>query len=140
MYAMGISSSNRVIVTGAAGNLGSKIAKHLSQSQWRLELLDNKASEQVICADLSRYTEDWVKRFSGAAAVIHLAGASWPYDDWSLLQSGNIDALVNVLEASVANGVSRFVFASSLLTMDGYKNARGIIRPQMPARPLSPMD
>jgi uronate dehydrogenase len=91
----------------------------------------------IFPADLSRYTGDWVEKITGATAVIHLAGASWPYSNWPSLQSGNIDALLNVLEASLAGGIPRFIFASSLLTMEGYKHTGGMIHPHMPARPLS---
>ena len=49
----------------------------------------------------------------------------------------NVDAVLNVLRASIAGGVQRFVFASSLLTMEGYRDSEGQIRPDMPARPTS---
>jgi nucleoside-diphosphate-sugar epimerase len=132
-----IAKLDRIIVTGAAGNLGRKICQHLAVSGWNIDPIVIEPADHVFRADLASYTEDWVDRFKGASAVIHLAGAAWPYNDWSSLQSGNIDALMNVLEASVVGGVPRFIFASSLLTMDGYKNTAGIIRPNMPATPRS---
>lgn len=128
-----------VLVTGAAGNLGKKVALHFSQLGCDLVLLDRdpRGSSDIREADLSAFDESWTGRFRAADIVIHLAGAAWPYRDWPALQQANVDALVNVLDASVAGGVRRFVFASSLLTMEGYRDTDGPIRPDMPPRPAS---
>jgi len=68
---------------------------------------------------------------------VHLAGDSWPYRHWPSLQSRNIDALLNVLEACVAGAVKRFVFPSSLLTMDGHQDGEGPLDVSVEAWPLS---
>lgn len=128
-----------VLVTGAAGGLGKKVALHFSQIGCDLILLDRdpRGSSDITEADLSVFDESWTGRFRGADIVVHLAGAAWPYRDWPALQRANVDALANVLDASMAGGVRRFVFASSLLTMEGYRDTDGPIRPDMPPCPMS---
>jgi uronate dehydrogenase len=128
-----------IVITGAAGNLGRKITQHLSARGCDLILLDQRGDpgSEILETDLSTYDPGWVRHMQNADAVIHLAGAAWPFRDWLALQRANIDALVNVLGASTAGRVRRFVYASSLLTMEGYRDLEGQIRPDMPPRPAS---
>jgi uronate dehydrogenase len=128
-----------IVITGAAGNLGRKITRHLSARGCDLVLFDQRGDPEdgILETDLSTYDAGWAHHMQNAEAVIHLAGAAWPFRDWVALQRGNIDAIVNVLRASIAGRVRRFVFASSLLTMEGYRDGEGQIRPDMPARPMS---
>ena len=128
-----------VLITGAAGNLGTKVAQHFAQLGCELTLVDRDGGKRpdIFEADLSIFDEDWARHFRASDIVVHLAGAAWPYRDWLALQRANIDALVNVLQASAAGAVRRLVFASSLLTMEGYRDTDGPIHPDMPPRPTS---
>jgi NAD-dependent epimerase/dehydratase family protein len=129
-----------VVITGAAGNLGTKLSSHFAQLGCNLTLLDMRprGRPDIIEADLCEPGGSWTQHIHAANVVIHLAGATWPYQDWSDLQRSNIDALINVLNCCVDDRAPRrLVFASSLLTMDGYRNSTDIISPDMPARPTT---
>lgn len=109
-----------VLITGAAGNLGAKLAAHLL-GRTRLMLVDRVGSEQVQAADLSQWG-DWTAHFAGVEAVIHLAGNPVAYHDWPELIGPNVDAMLNMYEAAAANGVRRVIFASSNHVMGGYQD------------------
>lgn len=126
----------RVLITGAAGNLGSKLRRHL-QDRCELILLDNNAMDPAILGvDLSRWEERWVNHFKGVEVVVHLAGNPVANAVWPDLVGPNIDAMLNVYEAAAREGVRRFVFASSNHVMGGYQ-AESLLRitPQLPPRP-----
>jgi uronate dehydrogenase len=103
--------SARVLITGAAGNLGRKLAEHLAP-RCALTLLDRVASPRVIAADLSVWSDDWVRHFKSVDSVVHLAGNPAAYHDWPELIGPNIDAVVNVFEAAARSGVRRVIFAN----------------------------
>lgn len=109
-----------VLITGACGNLGSKLAANLC-GRTRIVRLDRCAGDDVHAVDLST-PGDWNSFFDGVEAVVHLAGNPVAYHDWAELVGPNVDAMLNVYEAAAANGVRRFVFASSNHVMGGYQN------------------
>jgi nucleoside-diphosphate-sugar epimerase len=106
----------RVLITGAAENLGAKLVAHLSDRR-ELVLLDKPDGE------LSVWDERWVSRFEGGDAVVHLAGDPVAYHSWDELTGPNIDAVLNVIEAAVRAGVKRLIFASSNHVMGASKTA-----------------
>ena len=119
----------RVLITGAAGNLGTKLARHLT-GQCELVLLDKPDG------DLGEWDDRWVARFAGANAVVHLAGDPVAYHDWSELTGPNIDAVLNVFEAAARSGAKRLIFASSNHVMGGYQDGEPIpIAPDLPPKP-----
>lgn len=123
-----------VLITGAAGNLGAKLAAHLS-GRTRLVLLDRAAGDGVQAADLARWGE-WSRHFDGVEAVVHLAGNPVAYRDWPDLLAPNVDAKLNVYEAAAVHGVRRVVFASSNHVMGGYQDGPPVpITENLPARP-----
>ena len=123
-----------VLITGAAGNLGAKLAAHLC-GRSRLVLLDRVASTAVLTVDLSRMGE-WSNHFQGVEAVVHLAGNPVAYHDWPELIGPNIDAMLNVYEAAAVAGVRRVVFASSNHVMGGYQDGSPIpITEELPPKP-----
>ncbi|CAN5306778.1 NAD(P)-dependent oxidoreductase [soil metagenome] len=113
----------KVLITGAAGNLGQKICAHLAPDErYALTLLDRRTTpaEAILAADLAVYDESWVSRFAGQDVVVHLAAEANPFADWNSLQNNNVDAMINVFRASVANRVKRIVFASTSRGFLGY--------------------
>lgn len=112
----------KVLITGAAGNLGCKLVDHFTLLQFSLTLLDCVAASGVITADLSRWNEDWAQHFSGVDIVVHLAGNPVAYHDWPQLIRPNIDAVMNTFEAAARYGVRRVIFASSNHVMGGYQD------------------
>jgi NAD+ dependent glucose-6-phosphate dehydrogenase len=123
-----------VLITGASGNLGAKLAAHCA-GRTRLVLLDREARSGVQSADLSRWG-DWVRCFESTEMVIHLAGNPIAYHDWPDLLDPNVDAMLNVYEAARVAGVKRFVFASSNHVMGGYQDGPDIpITESLPPKP-----
>jgi uronate dehydrogenase len=125
----------RVLITGAAGNLGAKLRRHM-EGRCGLVLIDRAGGDGVLVADLSAWDESWVAHFRGVDAVVHLAGNPVAYAPWPELIGPNIDAVLNVFEASARGGVKRVVFASSNHVMGGYQDEPAVpITPQLPPRP-----
>ncbi len=106
----------KVLITGACGNLGDKAASHLGKrDNVTLVLLDrNPGKEHIHPAALEWVDPAWSTAFRGVHTVLHFAGEPRLGAAWSSLQPNNIDALLNVLDASVEYGIKRFVYASSL--------------------------
>lgn len=109
--------TTRLLVTGAAGNMGAMLRPRLRASGRTLRLMDvvpvgtlGEEEEFVEGSITDRST--LVKAFAGVDAVLHLGGIS-KEAPWSEILSVNVDGTQAVLEASVAAGVSRVVLASS---------------------------
>lgn len=128
-----------VLITGAAGNIGTKLRAHFSGLGWTLRLLDINAGNDpaVQAADLAEWN-DWVARFAGVDTVIHLAGDPSPQASWASVQRLNIDLTANVYEAAVAHGVRRVVFASSNWLMAGHRPGEGPLTADMEPYPINP--
>ena len=129
-----------VLITGAAGNIGRKVAAHFAALGWTLRLLDVAVHDDaaIVPADLTRWHEDWVSRFRGVDAVIHLAGDPSPRASWASAQRLNIDLTQNVYEAAVRGGVRRLVFASSNWVMAGYRPGTGTLDTASDPYPVNP--
>jgi nucleoside-diphosphate-sugar epimerase len=118
-----------VLITGAAGNLGAKLRKHL-EGRYVLRLLDINplCDPEIIRADLSRWDSSWVENFPKVDCAIHLAADPTAHQTWDQLIGPNIDALINVLQASAQMKVGRVIYASSNHVMGGYKDLPEPIR------------
>ena len=107
----------RVLLTGAAGGIGSGLRKLLKPlyKELRLSDLDKPADlrsdEPFIAADLSRI-EEVEKAVDGMEGVIHLGGHSVE-GSWDTILQANIIGCYNLFEAARRRGVKRVVFASS---------------------------
>jgi uronate dehydrogenase len=118
-----MSKAKTILITGASGNLGGKLSRHLSgQYDLRLLDIDPRGAPAVLQADLSQWNSAWVNRFRGVDGVIHLAADPLAHQTWGNLIGANVDALINVFLASVQGGVKRIIFASSNHVMGGYKD------------------
>ncbi|MHB1101278.1 MAG: NAD-dependent epimerase/dehydratase family protein [Devosia sp.] len=128
-----------VLITGAAGNIGAKLAAHFAQTgAYDLRLLDRKGGEGILGADLSIYDDAWVRAFEGVDTVIHLAGEPRGTATWAMVRSANIVATQHVLRAARAAKVRRVVFASTNQVMLGYRFRQGLVTTDLPPAPLSP--
>ena len=116
----------RVLVTGAAGNIGSYFAEH-AHRKYDLRLMVRKPEEadairafgEVVVADLSGL--DRLKELcAGVDSVVHLAADPSPSATWSDLLEANIVGAYNMFVAAKAAGVRRFVYASSIHAVSGY--------------------
>jgi nucleoside-diphosphate-sugar epimerase len=112
-----------ILITGAAGNLGTKLRQHLD-GRYALRLLDISphCDSGIYRTDLSQWDAHWVEHFRGVDTVIHLAADPAAHQIWEKIIGSNIDALINVFQASVQMSVRRIIFASSNHVMGGYKD------------------
>ena len=133
----------RVVVTGAAGNLGVKTMAELARSGGSSAVgidarVDTSLGHDVVVADLAVYDSTWVSTFRGADVVVHLAADSSPAATWSVVQRANVDVSLNVLRAVEECGVGRIVFASSNWVLAGYRFEDELLTPATPPRPVNP--
>ncbi|MEO4040491.1 NAD(P)-dependent oxidoreductase [Hoeflea sp. CAU 1731] len=125
-----------VLITGATGNLGSKLARELVKNSQKSILVDQMPHPNlnVRIANLS-VPGNWMQLFAGVDIVIHLAGTSKVSSSPDTLKSQNVDCTANVLKACRMHNVSRIVFASSLRVMDGYREFGRRITEDLPPKP-----
>jgi uronate dehydrogenase len=129
----------RILITGAAGNLGGKLVTDWqAEGEHELVLLDRVGGADVISADISAFDAEWAERFSGVDVVVHLAGQISPASKWEQVQPANIVGTANVLRAAREAGVPRVVFASTNQVMGGYRFRIEMIGSDSPPLPLNP--
>ncbi|GAQ61451.1 NAD-dependent epimerase/dehydratase family protein [Streptomyces scabiei] len=103
-----------VLLTGAAGGLGTLMRDLLPGRGYELRLLDLlpvDGAPDAITADLAD-REALREAVRGVDAIIHLAGISLEASFEKIL-AANIEGTYNLYEAARAEGVPRIVFASS---------------------------
>src|SRR5882724_7558160 len=107
----------RILLTGAAGGVGSRLRKLLPPIYPGLILSDLKKpddltpSETFIAADLADLAQ--VKKIvEGVDGIIHLGGFSVE-GPWETILNSNIIGAYHLFEAARLAGVKRIVFASS---------------------------
>jgi len=131
----------RVLVTGAAGNIGGKVCRHL-EAGGRYELvrldLDPQDASGVVRADLATADPAWIGLFAGVDTVIHLAAWARARAAWPNVVGPNVDALLNVYLAAVRHGVRRVIFASSVWSLYGYRFTADRLDGALPPEPTNP--
>ncbi len=120
-------SGRRVLVTGAAGRIGSYFAEQM-HGNYDLRLMVRGDEDridalgawgEVVTADLADL--DRLKALcAGMDAVLHLAGDPDPGALWQDLLDTNIVGTYNLFAAAKAAGVRRVVYASSIHAVSGY--------------------
>ncbi|MBP5866603.1 NAD-dependent epimerase/dehydratase family protein [Streptomyces scabiei] len=123
-----------VLLTGAAGGLGTLMRDLLPAHGYELRLLDLlpvDGAPDAITADLAdrKALREAVR---GVDAIIHLAGISLEASFEKIL-AANIEGTYNLYEAARAEGVPRIVFASS-------NHAVGFTPRPLGQDPLIPVD
>jgi len=134
-------TTKSILITGATGNLGSKLRSHFSRSgAYDLRLLCRNPDRDpgVTTADLGSYDEAWARQFADVDAVIHLAGDPSPRSSWASIQPLNIDLTLNVFEAARRHGAKRVIFASSNWVMAGYRFRTERLTTDLPPWPTNP--
>ncbi|TFV64231.1 UNVERIFIED_ORG: NAD(P)-dependent oxidoreductase [Bacillus sp. AZ43] len=106
-----------VLVTGAAGRIGTVLRGGLPERGWAVRCLDivpvadERPGEEQFVADATDLVA-MVDAAQGASAVVHLAGISGE-STWPAIRHANIDGTYCALEAARLAGVPRVVLASS---------------------------
>ena len=119
---MPTSAERSVVLTGAAGAIGSVIVDRLA-SRWRISATDLRAVEGIQALDVTDL-ERCIAAFHGADAVVHLAANPSPEADWEALSGPNVEGTYAVAAAARACGVRRLVLASSVQAMSAYPETR----------------
>lgn len=120
----------RILVTGAAGGIGTYLRKLLKPIYPELMLSDLKAppdlepDERFIQADLTK-PHEIEAACQGVDGVVHLGGHSVE-GPWETILSANIIGCYNLFEAARKGGVKRIVFASSNHAMGFYPRSTTI--------------
>ena len=124
-----------VVVTGAAGNLGSRLVPWLESSGREVLPVDIRAIDhpRAVIDDLTGPGDrgSWA---SGARALIHLAGLADSTAPAGAVHAPNVVTTQHVVEAARQYGIERLVLASSVWAMREGWDAGGLVETG-PARP-----
>ena len=130
--------SRLLVITGAAGRIGSFYRRRLHESQlvgdgtdqWQLRLADVRQPEDTATGDevITGAAEadladlDVARRVvAGAHSVLHLAADPSPRADfYGSLLDRNVKAPYNVLHAAIEAGVKRVILCSSINAVNGH--------------------
>jgi uronate dehydrogenase len=119
-----------VLITGAAGGVGSRLRRLLKGVYPRIRLSDIRtpedlaAGEEFIAADLSDMAAV-EKIVDGVQGIVHLGGFSVE-GPWETILNANIMGCYNLFEAARRKKVERVVFASSNHAVGFYPRQRRI--------------
>ena len=113
-----------ILITGAAGNVGSHLRRELA-GKYNLRLSDIvpikdlAAGEKFARGDVAKMA-DMLRVTKGVSAIVHLGGFS-AEGPWESILQANIVGCYNVFEAARRNNVKRVLFASSNHAAGFYK-------------------
>ena len=118
-----MTSSNgkkRVLVTGAAGTIGSAVRKYLGE-RYELHALTLEPADFPSTVANIADLDAILPAFAGMDAVVHLAASAAVETAWEEILPNNLIGTYNVYEAARLAGVERVVFASSNHTIGWYE-------------------
>lgn len=131
----------KVLVTGSSGRIG-KAFYAAYQDRYEFVLTDLREPEQPVHGN-DRFVQSNLSDAKAAGAlcqgvdaVVHLAGVPDPNAEFDAVLPANILATTHLIEAARTANVSRFVFASSAQTIEGYPVDRQIV-PGMAVAPAN---
>lgn len=129
-----------IVLTGAAGRLGSALRPALAPLCKELRLVD-KSPVDALHANESAFTLDLddvvglKTALAGCSAVVHFAG--YPREaEWDVLLAANIKGVINLWDAAHAAGVDRIIYASSNHAVGLYPRS-AVIDEKAPPKPDS---
>lgn len=133
-------ATDRVLITGAAGAIGTALRNGLRAGWRHLRLTDARAvkdptpNEEIVLADVADRAA--IERMMGGVkAVVHLTGVGGDYSLEDLFRV-NARGVFDVFEAARLSGVERIVYASSNHAFGCYPITE-VVDPSMPPRPDS---
>lgn len=128
----------RILLTGAAGNLGIRLRPRLHEFADIVRLADLAeigpagAGEEVFQCDLAD-RDSVIRMCEGVDAVLHFGGVSTELEFEPIINA-NILGMANLYEAVHKLGIRRVVFASTNHTMGMYQTTT-MVDATMPPRP-----
>jgi uronate dehydrogenase len=128
----------RLLLTGAAGNLGRELRPRLKaycdtlRLSHRAEFGPAAAGEEIVLASLEDRAQ-MLALLKDVDAVVHMGGVSTE-QPWEPILAANIVGMVNLYEAARKNRVPRIVFASSN-HVTGFYRQDAVVSPKDPVRP-----
>ena len=132
--------SDRVLITGAAGAIGTALRQGLRDKWPRLRLTDARPianpanNEECIAADIGDRAA--IERMmEGVGAVVHLTGVGQDYSLEDLFRV-NVRGVFDVFESARLAGVKRIIYASSNHAFGCYPITERV-SPDLPPRPDS---
>jgi uronate dehydrogenase len=119
-----------VLLTGAAGDVATRLRPMLQQRYARLILTDRRevtdlAPNEEFRAAVLDDADALARAVEGAEGVVHLGGQSLEAD-WSAIEPANIGGFHTLMRAAHAAGARRLVFASSNHAVGMYPRNRRI--------------
>jgi uronate dehydrogenase len=120
----------KILVTGAAGGIGTSLRKLLKGVYPSIRWSDIKKptdlapDETFMAADIAKMA-DVEKIVAGVDGIVHLGGHSVE-GPWDTILNANIIGCYNVFEAAYRAGVKRIVFASSNHAVGFYPRSQTI--------------
>lgn len=125
-----------VLITGAAGNLGSFLSHHLLDTPHHLKLIAhhkkpppeiaNNPNTTVFKADLSQIDTLYVP-CENTDCIVHFAGKLFAPQPEHFLNETNVTYVRNLVSAALASGVGKFILIS-------FPHVEGETTPENPAR------
>ncbi len=110
----------KVVLTGAAGVIGTAVREHLGERYEFVSITRSPTDYSSIVADIRNF--DTIRpAFDGADAVVHLAASISVDSPWESVLDDNLIGTYNVYEAARQAGLKAIVFASSNHTIGGYE-------------------
>lgn len=139
-------SRKKLLVTGAAGLVGTGIRRYL-RDRYSFRLLFHNTvpqvdpEDQIVLSDLADF-ECMVEAGAGVDAIVHLGIANnrrgYPRARYTrMIMDTNIRGTYNIFESARINNVPRIVFASTNHVTGYYEKEGQISRPEAPVRPDS---
>ncbi|CAF1359944.1 unnamed protein product [Didymodactylos carnosus] len=123
-------SSRLILITGAAGVIGSYFAKNADKQKYKLRLMVHpsnppeeveslKLHGEVVEAELGQI-ETLMNACEGVDTILHLAGQPDPNARWDSLLKDNIEGTYNIFLTAKKSNVKRVIYASSIHAISGY--------------------
>ncbi|HEY9693248.1 MAG TPA: NAD(P)-dependent oxidoreductase [Oculatellaceae cyanobacterium] len=131
------SNIKHILITGAAGVIGTSLREHLSQ-HYNFRCLDINAipnTNNMIIADITNF-KAVLEAMQGVDAVIHLAANPKLNQAWDDVYHSSIGGTYNIFEAARQAGVTKVIYASTThVSIWPDIKQQVLITPEMPVNP-----
>ena len=119
-------SKRKLLITGAAGDIGTILFNNLPKDQYDLILADLREPDYdhdypFIKMDISDL-DQFKAACEGVDTVIHMAADRRTTAPWETLLPANVIGVYNAFEAAHQAGCRRVIYASSVNAASGYPN------------------